>query len=1473
MPINEQTRNKILSLSPEGQRRAATIIANKQRAAEARQPGLLRSFGQGLSSIGREIKTGYQKRYNKGFSDFRVSGKTNKATKVGLGLMGAFEGFSNKTGFTDSLKKFDTEARKRNPKNTFRGNLGTGLSVGWNALKGMPERAINTVRTGQGVAEKLFRDDAGDVIEDLERARFKKKNESFFFGDELDPIENAGKFIGGEAITAAAAGGLGSMAKGGRVSRALAIAGSEGALEFMGTESKEAALTAAILAGAGGFFGKTPIAAGKNITKKMAGETLAKIEGKTGLKGLAKKSGVKSAAGEVLEGSPLPKLDSKGVPLKTAKELEIPTFKRNQAKYDLQKLSKTFDERVGRLNGETLALPSPKKAKADFVGTESGKIFNLKETSADLTSRVKNRIEAEVPKLENRIKSLTKKGAKRTIEETAELSSLSSRLKNTKKAFLDEAGLAKLGAKAERFFDDIASGKPVQSLNARQFFKAIDLLDGKVDIPGKSANFTKRVSKFLSQPDAKRVQDILSGKTQLNPEQAIGELNEIINGAAIKADRFGELDQAFRQDGYLDEGSSNELQTLQKEALDGDTPTDAIVARETKEFIETPYTQLTSKQIEEIPEKILKNPESIEEINKQYLTDDPFAVPTAKRNAEIMDEAISVESPTFARRAVNALRNTGNYYVYTSASALRSLDELVYKALHNRYSSYLDTHTTIRYDLLTIKNKLKKVPKLAQKQAIEAIEKGSPEGLTGKALDAYNINKELAEKSGKIIIDNKIQRLDGGIVQLRDNFAPVVSANYAKLKGTKKAAFIKETALLNNMTEGQAKTLLDKDFSFKQGQDNVFFSGSLAYRRVYDDIKLPKSGVSLEDSWTFYIDGLADQAAKTKHFGMTPVTGKGRPVHQIRTEYETKIQQKKITQQDFLDVGEAAKAEKMGEQIARIEGQLANLSGTYKLKHIDDIIENQITSPVQQDLAKSALVTMVDGKTNNSFYAKALDEARRTDLGMKGHAIRTTEEVSKGVNTAASAAVGIAKGMVYDSTNFYRSLVAHNTGYLRGIYDLVFNFGDTAKLAKQVKTLGVFSKTKNPLRDGFELMPKVLDVLFAPLQITQTASGAFNLFGAMGRLKMLRNRALKGRLNKADLSELREEFFLGDEQITNLGEANIRDLSRYAISNTEVAITAQRGARNIAAGSGGAVSTSLYKFSPYVLTASSHLWRNLKRRPLKAGTTAISAGLALSSYLKSKEDSTTQEGQFFNYIANPNRKEKSYDQNPAERLMDFLLVASGIDFYLNKAASSNPRNQNDPMSERIFTEDFFSRFVGAYGVATSLIQNVIKGTNIALKDGYLSPKAKKKLTAPIGALREMNKLNAEADEAKADIPDLTKALYEGRIDNSFLRDLDENQIKDFHEELSVNEGVTYGTSSPQFELALERYKFYRPRSKRETVVKKVWKMQAESQGKSYPRWMYDKVSSDENPREFFQELDKDGFIDKATFEYFKERGL
>ncbi len=1489
MPLSENYRNAILKMSPAAQQAAGKILAQKKAAAEKNSPGFFSSVGKGLAGIGHAISDGYKRRSTVGFSDVKVNRNTSGIKKFGLGVVGGIEGFFDKTGFTEASNKFDEARRKANPNNTFMGNLGVGGKVAWNAAKGIPERVINTGQTAFDIGAMPFRNDGEEYIADIKRAKNKKSIEKFFYGDKTDAIEGAGRFIGGEATTAAASFGLGeAIGGGGRVAMALKTAGVEGGLEYLGTESKESALTAALLAGAGGFFAK-PIGGGKfakNLGKisskeaKLLEKEVVK-SGKTGFSNMFKKRLSKRAARDVFEGELIPKLKSSKNASQIAKELEIPAFQRQKSKLDLEDALKNFDERISGLKTEKqLALPEPKKFEPDFVGAPEGKLFDLRKSSVDISDKIKTGLKRNFDEISVEVKSLSKKGAKRTAAENVRFSSLKSRLRNIEKNLLDEVGIQKLTKHAENLFEKISSGKPVAGLEAGKFAKIIDLLDGKIDIPSGSANFTKRVSKFLSQPEAARINKILSGQTKLAPEQAIAELSSIINGASKKSSRFSELSDLYTKTGALDDASSVELRQLQDEMLNADLPhnpaENAVKNASVEELLDTPYSKLDGGEIDSIPEKIMENPESFESISRKYGTTDPMDVPGKKLQKEKVQEIVKTGDEDIMSRQMGSLKYWANAYTSTADGIMRAFPEKIAHGLQDFVANFHELTDKLIYRAQKPLSSVRKIPKEIQEEAMLAIKEGRIDELSGDALRFAQSAKETLDYLGKTAVRKGVQRLDGGTVQLLDNFFPDVSVNYSMLRGAKKKAIIEKTAKLNSLSFDEAKKLLDLEFLGKSKGDQVYYAGSFAYRRNPSNLELPKADLTPLEMMDIYIDATANHIGKVEAFGLTPVTKNGQPLGQIRDSLEDKIFAKR---QELAELGEAG-SEVLEKQIQKLQSKLDGLQGKYKFKHLDDFIDNEIARESERELARSAVRAHIGEKAGK--YHEFMKQARIGDKGMMSRVAVAAETAGRVSGDLATAIVSTPKGVLYDAGNILRSVIAHREGVFKGALQVAFK-KDSRKMFKMGRDLGMFDSRNQILRaPNEEIFGKLLDVTLKPLEFTQSVSAKFNMVAAHGRASTLIKRARKGKLSIADISELREEFGLGTKQIDNLENASLEDIARMSINNTYITVMAKRGAKHVAGNEYGVIAKNFFKFYPYQLTATAQLIRNLKRRPLTTAAVAapigLGAGLGLKSLEKAETDpNASQLERYTNALINPDRKKLASESELYEHLWNGIEVMYGLDYFLSKTISTHPLDKNDPLYERTFGERFFTQLAGSYGINLNQTLAIRRGIKQTLKDGYVSDRAARSFSYPIGVTRDVVKFNQSADAKKItetrSVDELTDLLYKRQIDNDFLDELNVDQKKQFLKRMTVLDGVTYGLNSTQFQVAMERYQEARPKAKKATIVKSVWKQQAKDEGLSYEAWMFNKIEKNPDPIEFIKTLAKQGFLGKKELEYIRDRGI
>lgn len=1484
MAISQELRDRILKMSPEGQKKAAQAILKKRQQAEApvakpaedrnffqRGADNLRGAFEGLQSvgesvgdfaydtarpIGERIKEGFNVRSKEGFSDIPVTKDTGKIKKFGLGLLGAAEGGFKEIGFEEKFKKFDEEVQKESG-GTFLGNLkyGTG-GVAKDVTRGAAQRAIDTGLTGYDWAKGLVQSKDKTVIDNLRRAQRKEHISKFIWGD--DPTEREKSFgsIGREGFTAGAAlslGGIGGLGKLKGTANVLKTSALEGGLEYLGTENKESAIMAAFLAGAGELGGVLPTKASK-IAKTVDGTVpLGKKVAKTAKNVVTPKANLfRDSVQSIIKQSDISTAQRASRIAQIAEEFKIPAFQRKSAKLKLEEAIKNFDKNVsGKILGDTqLALPSPKKASADFIAKEFGDILDIRRPTNDITSRLKIGLQKKLDDILPQIKQLEKKGTRKSPTEISDLASFKGQELEIKKLLLDKEGLGRVSSGAGKSLEKISQGGQVSGLEAGKFGKVLELLQGRSDLAGASPTFVKNVSGFLNKSDMGRVDRLLSGQSKLPQEQAVGELNNIINTASQKSKRFNELNSKFSQNRQLSLAEKVEFKKLQDgkgdiELFDKIAENNLNAAKEKAQTIEKiPDNPFYSDPIDNIgavnaaqERKVISESSGVEPIKMNEKTMPKDAKGGVGKNSleEASSSNSSSESVQYKQKSGVAIAHNA---FRTSEGVFGSYGNNVANGMRDIVGEHNLAHVEVFAPGMRSVEAMKKFPAEIRKSANDKIKNGITDMSPQEAAYA-KVSNGLADFTFTHASDAGSTRPDGGAVERLRNFTPEVSVNYATMKKAQKAERAKEVAEFNDISVDEAIKELESEYIDADG-NNIFGYGSLAHRRKKSSFKLPPSDIDPIVAWETYLHGVADHVARTKALGM---------------------------------VGE---------------------NGKYVYKKLDNFLEANVGNRAERTQLRMAMEANLGIKTG--IYHEAVRAGKMADADFGQKLVKWIDAGAGASKTGATLFVDPVKTTLYDGANIVNSLF--NNGVVntaRGAFDAVIRTTKSKQINKLAKDMGVFEFKNNASMQGVEsfsgsesAFKKLIDFRFKLPGLTQSISAKVDMMGANKQLGSFIN---KKKLSKSDILTMQQEFGMSRNQIENRKVLGMDEHAAAVVYHVQTNINAQRGSKNLLINSGGNVANAVLAYMPMQLMPSAQFMRGLKRDPVRYALGGTGVAFAVGEGIEQLKDEKEGVLGYLNSQFNTagDRQTKS---TAAEKIWEGFNTLRGVDWFIGKAYDKNPALSDKPWYQHFLTKNLLVAMTGSVGINSTQAEAVSSGIAIASEEGF-TDKAIKKLTTPLGETRGLYKALTLKDEdilENLSAKQIVSKMQEGTLNSAVItefamRDAEEvakgvkvndsevqKKGKDIWKRLIANSAQKFGRNSDEYQNELQIFKRQYPKTKQSTIEKLIFEYEAEEEGKSTSKYLYDLISKNENPLALTAQMHKDGLLTKKDIEYFTEVG-
>lgn len=361
------------------------------------------------------------------------------------------------------------------------------------------------------------------------------------------------------------------------------------------------------------------------------------------------------------------------------------------------------------------------------------------------------------------------------------------------------------------------------------------------------------------------------------------------------------------------------------------------------------------------------------------------------------------------------------------------------------------------------------------------------------------------------------------------------------------------------------------------------------------------------------------------------------------------------------------------------------------------------------------------------------------------------EDGFKLANTVSSMIMGFSATLWDILGNPARIGIAHLTD-LRSLGQL-FNsqlIGRASEVEAAAKRMGLFDSQANILRDkDIELAPQLIDAYFKLIGQKGATNVASKLNIRAGSAK-LQGLANSKKLSKADIDELKTEFGLTDELISNIKNLEMEDFIGAVIYNTTQKIMGRGGGELVMASQWGSIVKGLYKFMRFPLLATSEVARQAKRNPGKTATATLGTSYGYGYGLEQIEDSGVKGSQTVADVMGVSEKDegRNYmvkmgkyideelntdDIKVAERTMRGLTGLLGLDLIVNKLLG----DQFGTTTQKVLVSP---------GIMESQIRSTFNGLKGLLEDGTLDESDIKDLSRGVGAARDLNKLRQELNQ-------------------------------------------------------------------------------------------------------------------------------
>lgn len=871
---------------------------------------------------------------------------------------------------------------------------------------------------------------------------------------------------------------------------------------------------------------------------------------------------------------------------------------------------------------------------------------------------------------------------------------------------------------------------------------------------------------------------------------------------------------------------------------------DVNIAVKEGEQLSSPTT--TSRETEDVAEIALKEPKKTK---KKLNIDDSVSDVGASNLEKNAREA----TESYSGRKLRAARIHFNKTIATATTVIKDFAaDAKGVSLQDMTNSWFDIQHKLGYAFKSKKAGFSKISKEDQWAAVSARESGKKRAYNSLSLGgrrAFKLMGDALDKgAGSEIIARNLQRTDGGFVELKSGFFPATTRHIDDLSKGDRRAYIEKTAKIKKMSFKEAETMIDEYFANSYNDGLTSFSGSVGYRREFE---LPRdTSVSPNDALDVYLDGVADHMAKVEAFGLVPKKG------------------------EFVQEG------------------------------LEDWITKNVSTDTGQELARDSVRAITGEATSRhrQATAKAIKQGEITGG-------RTLDAIGSVANPIANLVLGIKPALFDIGGNPIRTAIQHGPiNTVASVLSLLSK--DSKAMSKMTKVMDMNDTNNMYFREGEMGATKwIMDKYMTAtgMGVTQAATSAINMRAAMKNLEGIVKRAKKAKkagkeMNAKDTEELKDEFAFTLDELNNMDNLDRSSLLKGVAYNTEQTIHGRRGSTMVGAHAMGATGAMLAKFMRFPIAAASQTARSFKRNKIKTTATLAGGSLALGEAKRGIGEYGTSD-----------EKGVLPDEIDKKAARGFSSVMGTGDALMGEGQTRGDRMFNSTldgardiiafdgmMSKAVGNEytsptDWLANLSGAAGISLSSGHNIYKGAKQYAKDGYWSEDATKKITKPVGLLRDalkfikgMNKESVVDEIGRKKKPgddSVERVLYDFYISleekggtgeaSAFLGTLLRDNPKKYTTLIKrgiAQTGVDMGMNSREYKdaVASERW----TKAQKKANIKKVYKIQAEEAGKEFKRYMYDFIleKEPENPIGYALLLFRNGSIGETELKYINERG-